>query len=87
MAGKRIDELQALETLSDDALLLVQQDETAMKMTAENLKREVGSGISPVKVVDLSNVGSIENIDFSRYAPGDVVLIVQSTTNAAGVSL
>lgn len=87
MAGKRIDELQALETLSDDALLLVQQDETAMKMTAENLKREVGSGISPVKVVDLSNVGSIENIDFSQYVPGDVVLIVQSTTNATGVSL
>lgn len=87
MAGKRIDELQALETLSDDALLLVQQDETAMKMTAENLKREVGSGISPVKVVDLSTVGGVENIDFSRYAPGDIVLIVQSATSAAEAAL
>lgn len=68
-------------TSQADDNVFITQDDAVKRFPVDHLPGGDG-GATPVKVVDIAG-GSIEDIDFSAYLPGDVVLVIQSGAEIA----
>lgn len=74
---------QTLTTTDADNVFITQDD--AVKRLPVNHLPGGDAGATPVKVVDIGS-GSVEDIDFSQYLPGDVLLVIQSSASAIAAS-
>lgn len=66
-------------TSKDTDNVFITQDDAVKRFPVNHLPGGDG-GATPVKVIDMSDLGisSLEEIDFSAYAPGDVIVLIQT---------
>lgn len=68
-------------TSKDTDNVFITQDDAVKRFPVNHLPGGDG-GATPVKLVDIGS-GSVDDIDFDSYLPGDVLLIIQSESATA----